>query len=61
MLFIDNKDSVLCILYSVKDRVLFVRGQGAVQCNTTLLSLCREMCLPVRHLQKTFNTFYSKT
>ena len=32
-----------------------------VQYNTTLLSLCREICLLARHLHKTFNTFNNKT
>ena len=31
-----------------------------IQYNTTLLSLCREICLLARHLQKTFNTFNNK-
>jgi len=31
-----------------------------IQCNTTLLSLCREICLLARHLHKTFNTFNNK-
>ena len=32
-----------------------------IKYNTTLLSLCREICLLARHLHKTLNTFYSKT
>ena len=32
-----------------------------VKNSTTLLSLCREICLLARHLHKTFNTFYNKT
>ena len=34
---------------------------NAMQYNTTLLSLCREICLLAHHLHKTFNTFYNKT
>ena len=33
----------------------------ALQYSTTLLSLCREICLLARHLHKTFNTFNNKT
>ena len=32
-----------------------------IQHNTTLLSLCREICLLARHLHKAFNTFYNET
>ena len=32
-----------------------------IQYSTTLLSLCREICLLAHHLHKTFNTFYNKT
>ena len=35
--------------------------QMKVQHNTTLLSLCREICLLARHLHKTVNTFNNKT
>ena len=32
-----------------------------LQYNTTLLSLCREICFLARHLHKTFNTINNKT
>ena len=36
-------------------------SRNTIQYNTTVLSLCREICLLARHLHKTFNTFNNKT
>ena len=50
-----------CHTLSVWCSATVYSDESKVQHNTTLLSLCREICLLARHLHKTFNTFNNKT
>ena len=50
-----------CHTLSVWRSATVYSDESKVQRNTTLLSLCREICLLARHLHKTFNTFNNKT
>ena len=50
-----------CHTLSVWRSATVYSDESKVQHNTTLLSLCREICLLARHLHKTVNTFNNKT
>ena len=50
-----------CHTLSVWRSATVYSDESKVQHNTTLLSLCREICLLARHLHKTVNIFNNKT